>query len=118
MKTILILDDMMMCHEKLGLYLRDKYKILDAYDTKTAHELIKQQKPDLIISDVELSENGDREGLSFIEKVSKEFPGTPILCMSMRNYRNASEIAGADKFIFKKELFNNISKYIEEYLER
>jgi DNA-binding NarL/FixJ family response regulator len=68
-----------------------------ANSAKVALQKIKDQTPDLIISDISMPEIN---GYEFIKILKKEFPSIKILVVSM--YRNIQSFDGIDGFLLKE----------------
>ncbi len=84
-KTILVIDDDPEICEALKEILSDySYKVLTAQDTATGHQLMEQNRPDLLILDIMMASMD--EGLNFAAKIKARegIWGIPILIVSAR----------------------------------
>ncbi len=112
MKNILIVDDEKKIVEIIKAYLvKDGYQVISAYDGKNALELVRHQKPDLIILDLMLPEVSGLEVCRTIRKQSD----IPIIMLTARDEVTDKIIGlemGADDYVTKpfdpKELVSRV----------
>lgn len=121
MKKILIIED-----EKILVEMyEDKFKkagfeVYSAMDTKEGLKLTKEEKPDLIVLDILLSQDS---GIFFLQKLKKEkdFFSTPVIVFSnydSKEVRNQALKLGAKDYLIKtnytpQELIEKIKAYLE-----
>ncbi|MCH8956989.1 PEP-CTERM-box response regulator transcription factor [candidate division KSB1 bacterium] len=68
-KKILIIDDEEGIRDQFKWSLKQDYKVLVAGNAEEGIELFKSEHPDLVVSDIALSENGDQDGLQLFEDI-------------------------------------------------
>jgi DNA-binding response OmpR family regulator len=84
-KTILVIDDdPEICEALQEILTEENYEVLTAQDTTKGHQLMEQERPDLLILDIMMTTM--QEGLEFAAKVKKKDGawGIPILIVSAR----------------------------------
>lgn len=84
-KTILVIDDDPEICEALQEILTDyDYHVLTAQDTATAHRLVEEERPSLLILDIMMATMD--EGLNFATRIKQKEGvwGMPILMVSAR----------------------------------
>lgn len=84
---------------------------------KKACEAIGQLKPDLVIIDISLK---DGNGLDLVQEVKKEYPGLPMLVLSMYDeslYAERALLAGAFGYIMKQEAIPKVVEAIRHVLK-
>ncbi|MFO8146015.1 MAG: response regulator transcription factor [Bacteroidota bacterium] len=90
-----------------------KFKwISHAYSSREAKELIKLQKPDVVIIDIELKEENGFELLKFIKRTH---PGVAVFMLSNTtdfNLAKKSKLLGAHYLIDKSLEFYNIPNFL------
>ena len=128
---ILYIEDMKECYEKTKEALGSEFDIVwrdNCFDAiKTITRYLKEYSA--AIFDVNLTYNPElpqdrqtTEGLTLIKILKKECQrqgvNIPIICASSNGelYKHLSEQAGADKFLWKKELWEEKGKEILENL--
>lgn len=68
-KKILIIDDEEGIRDQFKWSLKQDYKVLVAGNAEEGIELFKSEHPDLVVSDIALSGNGDQDGLQLFEDI-------------------------------------------------
>ncbi len=68
-KKILIIDDEEGIRNQFKWSLKQDYEVLVAGNAEEGIELFKSEHPDLVVSDIALSENGDQDGLQLFEDI-------------------------------------------------
>ncbi len=125
MKHILVIDDEAPVLSLFGQFLESAgYSVALAPDGQTGLRLLKQQKPDLIITDIMMPE---MDGLELLMKTQKQYPEIPVIAISGgMKMRPASFLPQAKKFgarrVFIKpvelsELFDAVQKLLGESAE-
>jgi len=80
LKTILIIDDEEVVRESMAVYLEDSgYNVVQAVDGKHGIILFSTHQPDLVLCDLRMPE---MDGMTFLGKISKISPDTPIIIVS------------------------------------
>ncbi len=106
MKKILIVDDDQFFPKTLGSMLDPKkYEIVYAPDGEIGLEMLKTEKPDLVVLDLMMPK---LDGASFLKKISenKEYPKTPVLVSSnLATTKKISDVMalGAVGYVIKSE---------------
>lgn len=79
-KLILIIDDEAAIRDLLARFLGDSgYRAVGVASAAAAHQLIKQEAPQLIISDLQLE---DADGLVMIAGLKTALPNTPVILLT------------------------------------
>ncbi len=109
-KTIMVLDDSIntLEIERSILELED-YKVITAFDGIDGLDKIRQQKVDLIISDINMPR---MDGFTFIENIKKDknYRNIPVIIISTFNnneYKQKSSALGVDEYIIKSSFNQN-----------
>ncbi len=109
-KTILVLDDSIntLEIEKSMLELED-YKVITASDGIDGLEKLRQQKVNLIISDINMPR---MDGFTFIENIKKDndYKNIPVIIISTFNneeYKQRVNTLGIDEYIIKSSFNQN-----------
>jgi len=101
MKTILVVDDEKQIVEVISAYLeREGYRVIAAYDGKTALDMALKEKPDLILLDLMLPEINGFEICRLVRNESS----TPIIMLTARDEETDKILClevGADDYITK-----------------
>lgn len=105
-KKILFIDDMKEVCDRVYSVLKEKYDIDCTQDEQEALKMIKTNDYYRVITDYHLSNYSPKGGLNII-KAAKD-RGLPAILVSTENHKQEALDIGADRFIFKKDLFNNI----------
>lgn len=80
MKLILTIDDEAEIRELLCEVLQSAgYRVVGAETADEALGVVRQQKPDMIITDLQLAES---DGFEVADRIRAEAPGTPILLLT------------------------------------
>ena len=80
MARILVIDDDVQIQAMLRQMLeREGYEVVDAPDGKVGMKLYREQKPDLVITDLIMPE---KEGIETIMELQREFPDVKIIAIS------------------------------------
>jgi DNA-binding NarL/FixJ family response regulator len=114
---IIILDDHQMLIDGLKALLKTDKKVEligESTSATAAMEMARKNKPDIILTDINMPE---MSGIEFTQQIKKEFPEIKIIALSMFGERSTiSEMlqAGASGYILKntgkEELINAIEK--------
>lgn len=102
-KTILHLDDEAEIRELLAQYLTGRgYRIISVASTTEALKAVRQEAPDLIITDLQL-ENAD--GLAVIDEFKAVVPKTPVILLTG---------VLIDPYVAVETVGKNVAAYIEK----
>jgi DNA-binding NarL/FixJ family response regulator len=119
-KKVLIVDDHPIVREGLADLLNKEKDIFvcgSAGDIPQTIKAIKNLQPDVVTVDISL---GDVSGLELIKHIKTNFPGLPILALSMHQesfYAERAIRAGAKGYITKQEATKNVIMAIREVLK-
>ena len=116
--NILIVDDEKDFLETMGSFLKLKgYFVLTADDGHKAIDMIKQNKPDLVLLDVVMPEF---DGVDTLKEIRKTAPDLDVIMItahtSNERIKDAEEF-GASAFFRKSSDFTHVAKMIENFLE-
>ena len=121
MKKILIVDDQIEVRELVEVTMRaGDYQILQAKSGEEAIEIVKSEKPDLIIMDVMMPGGMDGLEATRILKNDPETKNCKIIMLTAKGQQTDRERgmeAGADDFFTKPFSPLELIKKVEEYLE-
>jgi len=105
MLTVLVVDDEKGLRAVMRRVLEDKgFRVIEAADGNRALELVRQERPDLVISDIIMP---DCDGIEAILAIKKESPATKVLAISGGGRVHAMDLlalaprAGADDTLDK-----------------
>lgn len=112
---ILFVDDMPICCRIFMEGLSGKYETYWAKNREEALRQIKKGNYDLVITDYHLGDESPEGGLDVIMKAYNE--NIPVISISKENRRNEALDSGANRFVFKKEFFDNIEKTVSDVLK-
>ncbi len=99
--------------------LSRKYRVVTAQNGVEALEIIRQQEPDLIVSDVMMPEMDGNE-LTRCVKSSPEWSHLPVILLSAKTQeedRKQSMLIGADDYITKPFRFGDLELRIDNLIE-
>jgi CheY-like chemotaxis protein len=117
MKKILVVDDDEIVRKNLATLLaRAGYEAEQAADGVEAVDLLKQQKFDLVLSDIVMPR---MDGHALIAHIGSHWPETRIIMMTAYFQTEADKkftAAGADDFIGKPIIFDELLAKIERAL--
>ncbi|MEI7904435.1 MAG: response regulator [Candidatus Firestonebacteria bacterium] len=89
-KLVLLADDDIDLVETMKIVLEaEGYEILAAYDTVSAFNKLKSEKPDVMVLDVMFGPSGKTNGLELVSKIRQDssIAGTPILMITSVNLK-------------------------------
>lgn len=75
-KLLIVEDEELLCRVYSTTLIEHGYQVLTAHDGKTALELTKKEKPDLVVLDIKLPE---MSGIKVLEEIRKIDPQVPII---------------------------------------
>jgi DNA-binding NtrC family response regulator len=102
-KRILIVDDEAAIRSLLASFLTQKgYEVMDVALASEALRLVKDQPPQLIISDLQLE---DADGLEMIDELKTALPATPVILLTGVLF---------DPEVVRDVLSKNIACYLEK----
>lgn len=121
MKKILIADDSLFMRKVLTDILSskpDEYELLEAHSGRSALELFKKEKPDLILLDIIMPE-GEEAGIKVLRTVMKTNPETKVIMITAVGQGLVIEECkklGAKDYIIKPFDEKKVVKTVEKYL--
>ena len=119
-RKVLVVDDHPIVREGLAdLINKEKDLVVCgcAQDIPETIKAIKSLSPDVVTVDIAL---GDANGLELIKDIKTEFPGVPVLALSMHQesfYAERAIRAGAKGYITKQEATKNVILAIRRVLD-
>ena len=115
---VLVVDDMEVCYANLaGLREVPGYNVqLDWAQTRSEALRVLGENPgfyDWVVSDYHLGIEDPEGGLGVIEGARNISSGIGIIAMSRENMESKMLEEGADRFMFKREIFNDFEGFLE-----
>lgn len=116
---ILIVDDHPIVRQGLENLINHEKDLMVCQQAENAHQAMKaidKLNPDMVIVDIALKE---KNGLELIKDIKIQYPGLPILALSMHHeslYAERVIRAGARGYIMKQQATENIVKAIRKIL--
>ncbi|MBQ9894352.1 MAG: response regulator transcription factor [Ruminococcus sp.] len=117
MHNILIIEDDISLNQGLSIYLSKENNTFQAYELKTAEDIFKNNKIDLIILDISLP---DGSGLEFCSKI-RAASNVPIIFLTANNLETdvvSGFIVGCDDFVTKPFSMMILQERIKAVLKR
>ncbi len=113
---ILVIDDEKDIREAVIGFLSG-YQVVEAENGMDGLELVKSEKPDLIITDIVMPE---LQGIEFITRLNKVKKYIPVIVMSGntvgKEYLKAAELLGAVATIEKPFDFDDLKRCVDDIL--
>jgi len=119
-KHILILDDEADIRELLGQFLTNSgYQVTPVATAPAALKIIRDESPDLVISDLQLE---DSDGLEMIAQLKSESPDTPVILLTgvLFDPEVVEEVLSkcVDCYLEKTSSLSTIRKAVESLLAK
>jgi len=117
-KTILAVDDMPEILSFVNNALKNFYKVVAVPSAKAALNVVKAQKPDLFLLDIDMPEMDGFELLRIIRS-SAEFKKTPVVFLtgnSSRDHVTAAMLEGCNDFIVKPTTYEYLRTIVGKYM--
>jgi DNA-binding NarL/FixJ family response regulator len=117
--TIFTVDDSDVVYKNLGSLLNENKHISwigHAFSLPEAYIQITEQKPQIVILDIQLKE---RSSLELLEYLTKKYPDIVVIMLTnlaIAPYRKKCTELGAKYFLDKSSEFEKISQIVEELL--
>jgi len=118
-KKILAVDDMPEILSFVNSALKNYYKIIAVTSAKAALNVIKSQKPDLFLLDIDMPEMDGFELLRTIRSTA-EFAKTPVVFLtgnSSRDHVTAAMLEGCNDFIVKPTTYEYLRTIVGKYMK-
>lgn len=118
METVLVVDDSAIDRRLAEHFLKGRpgLQVLHASNGKEALASMRQAKPDLVLTDIQMPE---MDGLELTELIRKEFSTTPVVIMTAHGSFDIAVTAlerGAASYVPKANLANDLLRTIEGIL--
>ena len=118
-EKILIVDDLPLHLEAVGVYLRRAgYAVCCAANTESAWQLVCDERPELVLLDVML---GGENGLDLLAKIKSRYPHTAVIVITAYGSEEIAARAlrlGADDYIRKPLKYSTLSDVAARVLIR
>ena len=120
MKTILVVEDNKLNMKLVrGLIKIGKYRMLEAMDAESGIKLIREQRPDLVLMDIQLP---GMDGLSATEIIKadpdlKDIPIVALTSYAMQGDKEKALAAGCTGYIAKPIDTRKFLKTVSQYLK-
>ncbi len=120
MKKILVIDDELGTREALSELLGDDYEVLTAEDGEKGIALIDKERPDLVISDVDIPR---ASGVEVLQYVKDNYPDMKFFVMSAGGTSSIADLRnsfmnGCDAFFAKpfenEEILDKVKELLGE----
>ena len=112
--TILVVDDEVMMRDlMMRILTRDRYQVVTAEDGRAALEALRQQKIDLIVTDMKMPR---MNGFELLRIVKKEYPEIALIMMTAYGDTYTVKDAlllGADEYLIKPFKSLEVSLIVE-----
>ena len=110
MSVVLVVDDAVVDQRIAGGLLEASgvFKATYADCVSQALEMIKQQRPDVVVTDLQMP---DQDGLQLVNRIADQYPGIPVVLMTAHGGENVaaeSLSAGAASFVPKTMLSEHL----------
>ena len=120
-KILLVEDDLTMLNLLETLFSIEGYDVCSVDQDEDFFDSVKQNEPDLVIMDVHLRSGKGVEinGFDLLQRI-KEEPGlemVKVIMLSGTDLRIESRISGADEFIIKPFMPDELIQKIEKLME-
>ena len=120
MKKILLVDDHSDIRQLMRLTLGKAYEIIEAEDGSSALEVVRRQRPDLVVLDVMMP--GEMDGYQVLEYIKSDhvLRGTKVIMVTARGQAkdyDAGMSRGADGYFIKPFSPLQLTNKIRETLE-
>ena len=117
-KVLLIEDDAIMIGLLKTLLGIDGYEVVAFRGGEDVLQVVQREQPDVILLDVNLKNFGiyDITGLDLVKQIrsNDNVKDTSVIISSGLNYRQESKVVGADGFILKPYMPDDLLKLIKE----
>lgn len=115
---ILVVDDNPDITQLVSSCLRSHYNVMEAFNAREAMDLIKKEKPDLVITDVMMPDIDGLDLCRFVknEESTREVPVILLTAKSSETSKLQGKEAGADDFISKPFTFEDLLEKVQRHL--
>lgn len=117
MKTILIIDDEPRIRDIYSRLLAEKgFKVLDAFNVRTAHKILNEEKISLVLLDINMPVV---DGTSVYTLLKTQYPDIRIIVTSVYSLdEQKKQIEEADDYFDKSDSISNLLQKIDRVLEK
>jgi CheY-like chemotaxis protein len=118
---ILIVDDSLSVRNTLSQLMQDSgYQAILARDGREAVIILESEKPDVVLTDLEMPRMNGLELVSYIRNSSafRDLPTVMITSRNMAKHRQQAEQSGVNRFIAKPFTDDQVLEAIDEQLAR
>ena len=121
-KVLLIDDDATMIHLLKTLLAIDGYKVVTFQGDEDVLQVVQREKPDLILLDVNLTNYGtyNANGFDLLKQIrsDEQMKSIGVIMSSGMNYHQESKEAGADGFVMKPYMPDDLLELIEKTITK
>lgn len=118
MSKVLIVDDEVLLRTMINDFLTMlDYEVIEAENGEIAYEKVLSEKPDIIVSDINMPRLGGIELLKKVKQLENTIPVILITGVSVEKAREGAEKYNADGFFSKPFKMQTLIAKIEELLE-
>lgn len=119
MATILVVDDSAVDRRRAEKLLKKggNVSVLTAANGREALDVLRQQRPDLVLTDVQMPE---MDGLQLVEEVRAKYPAVPVILMTAHGSEEIAVQAlqkGAASYVPKRNLARDLPETIDSMLD-
>jgi two-component system, response regulator, stage 0 sporulation protein F len=116
MAKILIVDDEKHIRTLYSDELKEEgYEVTATPDGKDIHNLIENEKPDVVLLDIKLA---DSNGLDVLQQIRNKYYNLPvILCSAYGSFKVDIKTIAADAYVVKSADLSELKKKIAQVLE-
>lgn len=119
--SVLIVDDSLSVRNSLSQLMSDGgYRVVTARDGLEAINVIDKEKPDIVLTDLEMPRMNGLELVSYIRN-TEHITGMPIVMITSRTqakHRQQAELAGVNRYITKPFTEDEVLASIDEHLSQ
>ncbi len=118
MTMVLVVDDSPIDRHVAGALLAEHtgWKVDYACDGREALEIMRQDAPDMVVTDMQMPE---LNGLELVEAIKREFSSIPVILMTAHGSEDIATAAlqkGASSYVAKKNLARDLVRTVESVL--
>jgi DNA-binding response OmpR family regulator len=116
MSKILVVDNdemiRLLFHEE---FTWEGYEVITAHSTRNAFEIIEQERPDLVVTEVLLEEEN---GLDFLQDIRNAYYNLPVvLCTVCARFKFDARAIAADHYVVKSSNLGELKRKVRMALD-